>query len=62
MRINLTREKGNGFGINLLKGAIVKFERAPQGTREQAIAFEGILRALASHRAKSKLDNLARRR
>ena len=51
---SLTAEKAGGSHGNPLRTAIVKFERAPQGTRKQTIAFEWILRALASHDAKSK--------
>jgi hypothetical protein len=53
-RTNLTREKADRSGVNLLRAAIVEFERAPQGTREQATAFERILRTLASNRAKGR--------
>jgi hypothetical protein len=51
---HLTTEKASGRGINPLRAALVKFERARKGTIEQARAFEQILRTLASHEAKSK--------
>jgi len=45
---NKAAEKARRSAIDALKAATASFMQAREGTREQALAFEGILRALAS--------------
>jgi hypothetical protein len=47
-------EMAHGSGIDALKVATAEFMQAWEGTREQALAFEGILRALASYERRGR--------
>jgi hypothetical protein len=47
-------EKAHGSGIDALKVATAEFMQAQEGTREQALAFEGILWVLASYERRGR--------